>query len=318
MPELELRHLEYFCRSVELGSISRAAAALQVSQPTMSRQLARLRRQFGIDLLERSATGVVATEAGRALYERARDLLDEADRLPAQVKAVADRPQVITLGLPSGIPRAWFSAVIRRVANELPRLRLELVEEGTHIQRRLLQRAELDIALLHTAPPESPTAALFWQVYGVATPPGTERLGDGALRLEDLTGLRLLTHVATGTDTDDTLIRHTARARHIAVGWIPRAFTENVALVALASEADGVVLTAESANHRLPNWVWTPLADVDVSGDPLGVRTWVAWRDASPSHVRNVISILRTTRKGLASNEIQVQSADRTPVPQPD
>ena len=61
---MELRVLEYFLALTREGSISAAAKALNVSQPTLSRQLIELERELGCNLFERSKQGIILTDDG--------------------------------------------------------------------------------------------------------------------------------------------------------------------------------------------------------------------------------------------------------------
>jgi DNA-binding transcriptional LysR family regulator len=75
-----LRQLEYLVTVAELGSFTRAAAELHVSQPTLSSQIAVLEREVGGSLLDRLPRTVCLTPAGRALIPHARAALTEARR----------------------------------------------------------------------------------------------------------------------------------------------------------------------------------------------------------------------------------------------
>src|SRR5689334_12973656 len=63
--ELELRHLRVVCRLADTGSVSKAAAALGVSQPSLTAQLHRIEEAVGGSLFERGSTGVVPTPLGK-------------------------------------------------------------------------------------------------------------------------------------------------------------------------------------------------------------------------------------------------------------
>ncbi|MBD5560193.1 MAG: LysR family transcriptional regulator [Clostridia bacterium] len=80
---MELRLLRYFVTVAEEESISRAAARLHITQPTLSRQIRDLEEELGCRLLIRSRSRhkVVPTEQGRLLLERAREILSLSDRL---------------------------------------------------------------------------------------------------------------------------------------------------------------------------------------------------------------------------------------------
>ena len=75
----DVAELRAFCLAADLGSLGRAAVALRVSQPALSKRLRALEAVAGTELLARSSAGVTLTEAGKRLYPEARRLLDQAD-----------------------------------------------------------------------------------------------------------------------------------------------------------------------------------------------------------------------------------------------
>ena len=78
-----LKPLRAFCQTARLGSVSRAAEALYVSQPAITLQLQALERELGIKLFERSGRRLVPTREGDALYVLARPLVEGIDGLDA-------------------------------------------------------------------------------------------------------------------------------------------------------------------------------------------------------------------------------------------
>src|SRR5450830_877358 len=72
---MDLKQLEYLVCVVESGSFSRAAVALNLAQPRVSRQVALLEDELGQRLLIRTGRGVTATAAGEALLVHARAML---------------------------------------------------------------------------------------------------------------------------------------------------------------------------------------------------------------------------------------------------
>ena len=77
-----LKPLRAFCQTVRLGSVSRAAEALFVSQPAVTLQLQALERDLGVTLLERSGRRLLPTREGEVLYELAVPLVERMDALP--------------------------------------------------------------------------------------------------------------------------------------------------------------------------------------------------------------------------------------------
>jgi DNA-binding transcriptional LysR family regulator len=78
---LELQQLRQVIALAEHGSFVRAAAALHISQPALSRSIQNLERRFGSELFLRTSGGVIPTDMGRLYIERARDVLRIADDL---------------------------------------------------------------------------------------------------------------------------------------------------------------------------------------------------------------------------------------------
>ena len=86
---MELRHLRYFLVVAEELNFTKAAAKLRVAQPALSRRVADLEDEIGVDLLKRSPRGVVLTAEGKLFLEKTRHLLKLADESVEQVRALA-------------------------------------------------------------------------------------------------------------------------------------------------------------------------------------------------------------------------------------
>lgn len=81
-----LKPLRAFCQVARLGSVSRAAEALFLSQPAVSLQLQALERDYGTRLLERSGRRLTLTREGAELYELARPLVEGFDSLESSFR----------------------------------------------------------------------------------------------------------------------------------------------------------------------------------------------------------------------------------------
>ena len=77
-----LKQLRAFCHTARIGSISKAAEHLFLSQPSVSLHIRSLEKEFGVALFERKHRRIVPTAAGRTLYRRALPLVEGLDRLP--------------------------------------------------------------------------------------------------------------------------------------------------------------------------------------------------------------------------------------------
>ncbi|GAA0585118.1 LysR family transcriptional regulator [Kribbella sandramycini] len=86
---MDARHLRYFLAVVDHGTVSRAAEALYVAQPSLSQAIRALERELGAELFLRVGRRLVLTSAGTALIEPARQVVRGLEHAKAQVDSVS-------------------------------------------------------------------------------------------------------------------------------------------------------------------------------------------------------------------------------------
>src|SRR5882757_2215088 len=86
---MELRHLRYFVAVAEVLNFTRAAEQLRLAQPALSRQVADLEDELGVDLLKRTSHGVQLTAEGKLYLDEARQILRRTDESIMKVRALA-------------------------------------------------------------------------------------------------------------------------------------------------------------------------------------------------------------------------------------
>jgi DNA-binding transcriptional LysR family regulator len=94
-PDLDLRLVRYFTVVAEHLHFGRAAAALRLAQPSLSRQIRHLEQQLGARLLDRTPQGSRLTEAGEVFLPHARALLRSATQAAARTRAAAEPSRII-------------------------------------------------------------------------------------------------------------------------------------------------------------------------------------------------------------------------------
>ncbi len=82
----KLKQLRAFCHAARLGSVTRAAEALYLSQPAVSLQIGALESEVGVSLFERQGRRLSLTAEGEVLYELARPLMDGLDALDGEFR----------------------------------------------------------------------------------------------------------------------------------------------------------------------------------------------------------------------------------------
>jgi DNA-binding transcriptional LysR family regulator len=113
---LDLRLVGYFVAVAEHLHFGRAATALHVAQPSLSRQIRRLEQQIGARLLDRTPQSTRLTEAGEVFLPRAKSLLRSAAQATAQARAAA-QPSQITIGYTTGM---IITPAVRALRREHP------------------------------------------------------------------------------------------------------------------------------------------------------------------------------------------------------
>lgn len=146
---LNLHHLRLFSRVAELGGFSRAAASLRLSQPAVSKSVRELERELQTTLIDRTAGSLRLTDAGAALFTRARELF--------AVERAAEEEQRRLRGLEGGVLRIGASTTVATYL--LPRylarfrdahadVRLRLFTANTRTVARALVERRVEIALV--------------------------------------------------------------------------------------------------------------------------------------------------------------------------
>jgi DNA-binding transcriptional LysR family regulator len=187
----ELRHLVYFREVARRLHFRKAAEALAIAQPALSRQIAQLEEDLGVRLLNRSSRRVELTPAGAALLERVEPVLSALLRVPADMKAVSEgrvgRLRVAFTGLAMA---TVLPDILRGFHRQFPGIRLELNESPSALQVAALQAGEIDCGFFHPDGP-SPgieTTLLLRERNGVLLPSDHPLRAKKGLQLRDLAG----------------------------------------------------------------------------------------------------------------------------------
>lgn len=152
---MDTRLLTRFMSVLQHGSLNKAAQALHLSQPTLSKSIQQLETLFGVPLLQRGARGVIATEYGKVVLERAALVAVEVNNIQAEIKALRDGTLGhVSIGMPPG--EGFLTRVMSHVSLELLRGKSRIYVEITVGSRTQLLQAlragniDLLIAILGT------------------------------------------------------------------------------------------------------------------------------------------------------------------------
>jgi DNA-binding transcriptional LysR family regulator len=160
---MNLRQLTYFRAVVEHGSLVAASEVLHVAQPPLSVAIKQLEAQWGIRLFDRVGRGLVLTDLGRALYERACQLLGVASAVDQEMIAMAR-------GFSARVRAGCTAFGIEPIAEMIERMNAQglnisfsLRQGEPKMLEDLIEQRELDFALTHL-----PVGNPSLQVYPLA------------------------------------------------------------------------------------------------------------------------------------------------------
>ncbi len=151
-----LRQLEYIVAVAETGRIGRAAALLNVSQPSLSAQLSEVEADLGVTLFQRGRSGAKPTPVGDEIVRRARQILHELQDLRAAARGDGIFQGRLRLGVLPSIGPYLLPGVVRRLHKEHPSFRLVVREESTRDLDVGLRSGRLDMII--STPEDHPGA----------------------------------------------------------------------------------------------------------------------------------------------------------------
>ena len=192
---MNLRDLEYVVAVADHGHFGRAAAACNVSQPTLSGQILKLEAELGLRLFDREGRGARVSDRAAIVVAQARATLAAAAGVSAAADAARDpfagelRLGVITTVAPYLLPIA-----LPALAEALPRTPLYLVEDLTD---RLLQRLRdgaLDAVVIATDPRDAKLASieLYDEPFFLVFSGHTKKRGRASIGVEEIDPSTLL------------------------------------------------------------------------------------------------------------------------------
>ncbi len=150
---LEVSELQAFCAAVDLGSLGRAARALHISQPAVSKRMRELEAVAGTRLLDRSPRGIVPTPAGSKLYAEARRLLAQAERVEEVVLGLAGEHVPVRLAVSHTIAEFVLPGpLVEYEQRHAQHLSLELVIANSIVVRDLVRDGSADFGIAAEEP----------------------------------------------------------------------------------------------------------------------------------------------------------------------
>ena len=132
---MEIRDLQFFCLTAELGSVTRAAEQLQVSQPFVTKVIHQLENELGTELFDLEKRRLILNENGTYFYKEAKEILERLDRATSNLSAMQDKAEFTTTllynnaGYLSALNNAFMERYPNSVLSEAYAKREDIIEK---------------------------------------------------------------------------------------------------------------------------------------------------------------------------------------------
>ena len=262
MTLVQLRHL---IALADHGSFSKAAQAVHLSQPALSRSIRALEDELALPLLDRVGRRVELTAHGTETLQRARQLVFDADELRQRARRVKDHASgTLRIGMGSGPGAMLMLALLQKACSDHRQLRLEITRGRTDLLVQSLRAKALDglVVDARSLKPAPDLRAEF--VYDMRGAFMVRRGHPLARRRSSLTFEALRAYPIASTPLSDEV------ARLLVERYGPEAHPEACvtlrcdelsSLVELARTSDAVLLAVRAAAPDLVELTLTPALD---------------------------------------------------------
>jgi DNA-binding transcriptional LysR family regulator len=147
---MDLKRLRTFVAVAELGTVSKAALRLRISQPALSRQINDLEQEFSLRLFDRVGRRLVLTAIGEQVLDDCRAVLGQAGSLSTRVELLRRGASgVLRIAAPPQTIESVLSQFLPRYSERFPDVHVRLTEALGHEQLTLLERGEVHLSIRH-------------------------------------------------------------------------------------------------------------------------------------------------------------------------
>jgi DNA-binding transcriptional LysR family regulator len=151
---IKLHDLQVLMTVVQAGSMSKAAALLNTTQPAISRSIAELERTIGVRLLDRNRQGVEPTAYGRALLDGGVAAFDDLRQAVKNIEFLANPTAgEVRIGSSAFLAASFVSTVIDRLSRRYPRIVFHLVTGYVETLHRELSERNVDLLIVRSFGP---------------------------------------------------------------------------------------------------------------------------------------------------------------------
>jgi DNA-binding transcriptional LysR family regulator len=262
---MDLKSLRYFVAVAEARSVGKAAEKLHMAQPPLSVQIRNLEAQVGTALFVRESTGMRLTDAGRALFARAREALALAHEGYEAARAVGSgRRGRLAVGYMFSLGYAVLPKLVPLLRRALPEVELQFVEMSAATCEGQILDHMVSVGLC--MPPiqraEVANTIVGMQPLRLAMPARAPLARLASIPIERLQGQKLIALPKLKQDADTSLVAALLRRHQVTMQVVERVETVHAALALVLAGEGYALVPACAAIGRPPGVAFRKLKDV--------------------------------------------------------
>ncbi len=131
---MNILHMKYAVEVAKKGSLNKAAESLLIAQPNLSRSIKELEAHIGIDIFERSATGMTLTPDGEEFINYAKTILNQIEQVEKMYTSGGVKKQIFSISVPRS---SYISEAFIRFSKKLGKTPIEIFYKETNSKRTI-------------------------------------------------------------------------------------------------------------------------------------------------------------------------------------
>ncbi|MFJ2619221.1 LysR family transcriptional regulator [Glutamicibacter sp. NPDC087344] len=279
-----MKQLEVFVAVAEEQHFGDAALRLHMTQPPLSRQIQLLEKDLGSPLFHRGARQTTLTPAGELFLPSAYAILDRCLRARSEVKNLTEGSTgTLHIGYTAVASQAVLPGLLRELKEVLPRVKVVLREDVSAEQARLLERAEIDLAVLRLPAPlhAAQTALLKSDKLMVALPTQHRLAARPDIRMDELQGEDFIMYSPLNAQYFHDLVSRLTVAENVSLKSTQSAEQVQALLSFVAGGLGVGLVPSATADWTSPSVTLKPLV-LSAGAEQLNrIEHHLAWNPAS-------------------------------------
>lgn len=238
-----------FVKTVETGSFTRAAQALDYAQSSISKMVADLETEWGMTLLERSKSGVCLTSAGEQVMPLLRKVLQDHQELEGQISRMNGiETGIVRIGTFASVAINWLPNIFAALQKDYPGIGYEMLLGDYDEVEHWIGEGRVDCGFLRLPTRKNfDTILLKQDEYKLVLPPGHPLAEQETVAAEELNGLPFLLMEHGGkTEVSDLLERCGVKPDIRFTTW------EDFAIMAMVERGMGISILPDMILQRIP------------------------------------------------------------------